>query len=330
MQKARLILIGVGGISKRHIRDLSAVPEAEIVALADPSMDSVNKTRKMFPHLEQVPHYSDYKQALAEVEADGALILTPHFLHYEQGMACLDAGLHVLMEKPFVHGLDNGARIIARAKEKNKHLAIAYQRHLLGPFLHIRNMVVNGELGNLQYICAYQAQRWLESQRGTWRQDPSVSCGGQLNDSGSHLLDAVLWVTGLKPEEVSARIDKRGTGVDIDSAVTVRFAGGAVGTFNVVGSASTGMYEDISINGDKGAALYRNGQLLVCREGERKPSEVTKDQFPQESNPDRNFVELILGKVSEPAAPAECGLQINQLTEAAWESDKQGGKVVKL
>jgi predicted dehydrogenase len=258
------------------------------------------------------------------------LILTPHFLHFEQGMACLDAGLHVLMEKPFVHGIDSCNEIIAHAKAKGKHLAIAYQRHLMSPFLYMREFVRSGALGEIRYINAYQTQGWLENTRGTWRQDPEASCGGQLNDSGSHLLDAVLWVTGLKPTEVSARIDKRGTGVDIDSAITVRFEGSALGTINVVGSAAGGMYEDISINGSKGSLLYRVGQLYVLREGEKKPSLVSPEELPPSSNPDRNFVELILGRVEEPAAPAECGLQINVLTEAAWQSDRQGGEVIRL
>ncbi|MCC2685779.1 MAG: putative dehydrogenase [Paenibacillaceae bacterium] len=331
MSKVKLIVIGLGNISKRHLKDLSNVAEAEIVALADPSLDALERTRQQYPHLADVPHYSDYKQALAEVKADGALILTPHFLHYEQGIACLDAGLHVLMEKPFVHGVESCERIIAHAKAQGKHLAIAYQRHLMGPFLYIREFIRSGGLGDIRYVNAYQTQAWLEGTRGTWRQDPEASCGGQLNDSGSHLLDAVLWVTGLKPTEVSARIDKRGTGVDIDSAITVRFAGGALGTFNVVGSAAGGgMHEDISINGSKGSVLYRSGTLQVLREGEKRPSAVAPEQLPPSGNPDRNFVDLILGRVDEPAAPAECGLQINVLTEAAWKSDRQGGEVIRL
>jgi predicted dehydrogenase len=330
MDKVKLIVIGLGGVSKKHIKDIIAHEEAEIAAIVDPFMEAVQKTRQSFPQLSEVPHYADCKQALAEGKADGALILTPHHLHYEQGMACLEAGLHVLMEKPFVHGIENGFSIIRYARSQGKHLAIAYQRHLQGPFMYIRNLIRNQELGQLRYVCAYQSQRWLDSTKGKWRQDIQLSKGGQLNDSGSHLLDVVLWTTGLVPEEVSARIDNRETQVDIDSAVTVRFQGGAMGTFNVVGSSSAGMYEDITFHGDKGAAFYRNGQLLVCREGEAKPQAVSPDQFPESSTPVRNFVDLILGRAEEPAAPAECGLLINKLTEAAWESGHNGSVIVRM
>jgi predicted dehydrogenase len=251
-------------------------------------------------------------------------------MHFEQGMACLDGGLHVLMEKPFVSGSENAERIIAHAESLNKHLAVAYQRHLMGPYIYMRNLIQNGELGNINYICAYQAQRWLQGTIGSWRQNPELSCGGQLNDSGSHLLDVVLWVTGLEPESVSAFIDNRGSQVDIDSALTVRFREGAIATFNVVGSASIGWREDVSIHGDKGTVLYRNSKILVAKEGERNLVEVSEDEFPPSSDPNRDFVDLVLGRVSEAAAPSSCGLRIARLTEADWNSAANGSQVIRL
>ncbi|MBW7460429.1 gfo/Idh/MocA family oxidoreductase, partial [Paenibacillus sepulcri] len=179
-------------------------------------------------------------------------------------------------------------------------------------------------------ICAYQAQRWLIGATGSWRQNLALSCGGQLNDSGSHLLDVVLWVTGLEPESVSAVIENHGREVDIDSAVTVRFKGGAIATFNVVGSASISWHEDVSIHGDKGSVLYRNNKILVAREGEKSLTEVSVEELPASSDPDIDFVDLVLGRVSEAAAPSSCGLRIARLTEAAWKSAANGSKVISL
>ncbi|WP_274650871.1 Gfo/Idh/MocA family protein [Paenibacillus humicola] len=330
MEKVRFLMIGVGGMGRQHIRKLLEVPEAEIAALADPSDAAVERVKTDFPQLADVAVYKDYKEAIAEAGADAAVIVSPHSMHFEQGMACLDGDLHVLMEKPFVAGSENAARIIARAEEKKRHLAVAYQRHLMGPYMYIHDLIAKGELGNINYICAYQAQRWLIGAKGTWRQNLALSCGGQLNDSGSHLLDVVLWLSGLEPESVSAFIDNRGTEVDIDSAVTVRFQGGAIATFNVVGSASIGWHEDVSIHGDKGSILYRNNKILVAREGERGLTEVPEEELPASSDPDRNFVDLVLGRIGEAAAPSSCGLRIARLTEAAWKSAAEGSRVIPL
>ena len=200
----------------------------------------------------------------------------------------------------------------------------------MGPYVHLRNLVQSGELGNIQFIVAYQCQNWLTLTAGTWRQDPELSCGGQLNDSGSHLLDVVLWITGLEPEKVFAEIDNRGSRVDIDTALTVRFRGGAIATFNVVGSSTTGMIEDITIHGDRGAAFLRNSKVSVAKAGELQPVEVPAEEMPDLGNPDSNFVDLLLGRVKEPAAPAEYGAKIARLTEAAWLSAQRGGEIIRL
>ncbi|MDF2961533.1 MAG: putative dehydrogenase [Paenibacillus sp.] len=330
MERIRFLMIGVGGMGREHIRRLDQIPEAEIVALADPSAAAVEEVKKRFPGLADVPAFTDYREAVSRANADAAVIVSPHSMHFDQGMACLNGGLHVLMEKPFVAGSENAERIIAYAEAVNKHLAVAYQRHLMGPYIYIRNLIQSGDLGKINYICAYQAQRWLAGTTGTWRQNPDLSCGGQLNDSGSHLLDVVLWVTALEPESVSAFIDNRGSQVDIDSAVTVRFREGAIATFNVVGSASIGWREDVSIHGEKGTVLYRNNQILVAKEGQREAVEVPFDELPASSDPNRDFVDLLLGKIAEAAAPASCGLRIARLTEAAWKSAANGSQVVRI
>ncbi|EXX87973.1 oxidoreductase [Paenibacillus darwinianus] len=330
MEKVRFLMIGVGGMGREHIRRLQDVPEAEIVGLADPSAESVAQVKMSFPQLENVPVYTDYREAIAQSNADAGIIVSPHRLHFEQGMACLDGGLHVLMEKPFVDGSVNAARIIAHAESVGMHLAIAYQRHLMGPFIYIRDLVQSGALGKINFITAYQAQNWLELAAGTWRQKLALSCGGQLNDSGSHLLDVVVWMTGLEPESVSAFIDNRGTEVDIDSAVTVRFREGAVGTFNVVGSASIGWHEDVSIHGEYGTVLFRNNRIWVAKAGQTELAEVPESELPASSDPNRDFVDLVLGRISEAAAPSTCGLRIARLTEAAWRSAAEGCRVVSL
>ena len=324
MEKVRILLIGVGTMGRLHLRRLRVLPEAHIVGLVNPSPSGITLAQKLFPQLAHVPVWSDYRTALREVEADAAIIASPHVWHFEQGMACLDAGMHVLLEKPFVSGSDNAETLARSAVQKQKHLAVAYQQHLEGPFLFMREVIQSGELGPLTFFSAYQAQNWLRSTAGTWRQNPELSCGGQLNDSGSHLLDAMLWLTSLEPTEVSTVLNTRGTPVDVDAVLSVHFRGGAIASLNIVGSASVNWWLDIALHGEKGTLLYRNQKLLLAREGERVPREIPSTAFPASSDPACNFVELILGRVGEAAAPASYGVATACLTEAAYESARQG------
>ncbi len=324
METVRILLLGAGGMGRYHLKQLLKLPEVEIAGLVDPAEASIAATFKQFPDLAGTPTFTDYRQALEAVAADAALIVTPHSEHFEQGMACIEAGLHVLMEKPFVSGSQNAERLIEAAGLKSRHLAVSYQRHVEGPFVYLRDLVQSGALGTVRFVAAYQAQAWLQGTRGTWRQNPVISHGGQLNDSGSHLLDVVLWLTGLEAAEVSATIENRGAPVDVDSVVSIRFKGGAIASFNIIGSASLHWHEDVSVHGDKGSALYRNGTLAVAREGEKTATHVPADALPESSTPDKNFVDLLLGRVAEPAAPAACGLLITRVTEAAMRSAETG------
>lgn len=324
MEKVRILLLGAGGMGRYHLKQLTKQPEVEIAGIVDPAGASIATAFERFPDLAGTPVFGDYRDALQQVKADAAVIVTPHSEHFAQGMACIEAGLHVLMEKPFVSGSDNAARLIEAARENGRHLAVSYQRHLEGPFVYLRDLVRSGELGTIRFVSAYQAQSWLALTGGTWRQDPNLACGGQLNDSGSHLLDIVLWLSGLDPTEIHATIENRGIAVDVDSVVNIRFDGGAIASFNIVGSASISWCEDVSVHGTLGTALYRNGAIAVARAGETKVTPVPAEELPEDSTPDKNFVDLLLGRVPEAAAPPACGLLITRVTEAAMQSAETG------
>ena len=53
--------------------------------------------------------------------------------------------------------------------------------------------------------------------------------------------------------------------------------------------------------------------------------EVT-EELPPSSTPDQNFVDVILGRDTN-RVPAECGLRVIELTEAAWKSAELGRAV---
>ena len=131
--------------------------------------------------------------------------------------------------------------------------------------------------------------------------------GGQLNDSGSHLLDVVLWMVDLAPARVSAFMDYLDTEVDINSALSIVFENGALANFSVVGTGpGPGMWEDITIWGTKGAIYSRNGRV-TCKYGGNAPVEVDANSLPSRfASPDQNFVDAILGR-DEIQVPPVCG-----------------------
>ena len=320
--KIRMGMIGCGGIMRGHLKRTLGIPEAKIVALCDISDESIQRTTTDIPQLVGLPVYEDYREMLDKERLDAVQIATPHTLHFPMGMDALDKGLHVLMEKPLVCSVDHAKKLIAKADGAGKTILLSYQRHYQPEFRYMRKVIEEGQIGKVTYLSALQCQQWKKGTVGKWRQDPELSGGGQLNDSGSHLIDIILWTTGLAVDELSAYIDNLGTLVDINSALAFRFTNGAQGTVSVVGDAPC-FYEDFTIWGEEGVLFYRNGQLTHCQPDGQM---VKPENMPESTNPDQNFVDAILGREVN-WVPPTCGLRVIELTEAAWKSAELGAPV---
>ena len=325
MDKIRVGFIGCGGNASGHIGRVLDIPEAEVVALCDVDQASLQRAKERNAKAAELPEFTHYQEMLEQVELDAVEISTPHTLHFEQIMAALDKGLHVLTEKPMVCTVDHAHQVIAKAEETGKVLMISYQRHLQAQYRYVRNQIAAGELGDIQFMSALQDQKWYQGTIGLWRQQMALSGGGQLNDSGSHLLDIVLWMTGLEVAEVQAYMEYLDSEVDINSALSLRFGNGALGTIAVVGNSPTsGIWEDITIWGTKAVVYLRQGQIFYKTQHSNEVYEV--NNLPGSTTPDQNFIDAILGR-DQVQVPPECGLRVIELTEAAWASAASGQPV---
>jgi predicted dehydrogenase len=339
----RVGLIGLGNNMMGHVGRLLQMPEVEIVAGVDPFGPA--RLHERYPQLSGLKIFADHNEMLREVKPDAVEISTPHSFHHQQIVDSLRAGAHVLCEKPMVNSVRDAEDVIRVRDETGKVVLVSYQRHTQPTFVKIKQLIDEGAIGEVEFIQALQNQQWYASKfriagpdgsltnqersadEMPWRVKPELSGGGQLNDSGSHLVDILLHVTGLEPELVFAQQQGFNLLVDVNSAITVRFTNGATGNVSIVGQApgiGGAVWEDVTIYGSRGALFYRMvGQpefkptLELRQVGNPKP--VDLGPLPEASSPDQNFVDAILGR-AKVASPAECGLRVMQLSEAAWKS----------
>jgi len=322
--KIRVGFIGVGGISRGHFTRLKQHKNAEVVALCDIREEAIQRMHEYDPDSQKCAVFSDWKTMIKEVELDGVLILTPHTLHYEMSMGALRAGLHVLCEKPMVCTVAHAKRLMKQIEKSGKVYSISYQKHNSAEYLYIRDCLTKKKYGEVQYITVLQSQDWYRNQTrpGVWRGIPELSGGGQLNDSGSHVLDIIQWCSGLVPKEVFAFIDNLDSKVDILTAASVKFTNGALASIAINGNGIQ-FYEDLTFYCEDGAFFMRQHKLM---EQNRKDGLFEPENRFKGSDPDTGWINLILGK-GENMVPAVCGLRVIQLTEAAWESGASGEPV---
>lgn len=314
MEKLRFGIIGAGGMAHSHVRRISAMEETEIVAICDVNEDGVQAMIAKHA-LQGTRMYRDYQDMLAKERLDAVVIITPHTLHFTQGMDALHSGCHVLIEKPMATSARDAATLIETAEKLGKKLQVSYQRHFQPEFLYIKKAIEDGVIGRLTSVTASLHQDWKQLSEGTWRQDPALSGGGMLMDSGSHIVDVMLWTTGLTPEHVSAVIQTHGAPVELDTFASIKFREGAVGGLNIIGYAP-GWHETYAFCGEKGGIFYENGRLTLRRHGQ---PDAAPELPPVDTNADRSFVDAILGR-REVAVPGEFAKRVVQLTEQIYQA----------
>jgi predicted dehydrogenase len=328
-------LIGCGGNMRGHIRRIVTIPGVEIVGIVELAAENVARAVEQYPQLAAVPMFQAHGELLA-LAPDAVTISTPHTLHAEQILASLDAGAHVLVEKPMTCTSAEARAVCARARQSGKTVMVSYQRHQQALYRWMRRFIAEGGLGELQFVQAGQYQSWYEGRRAGrgWRHLAHLAGGGQLNDSGSHMVDILLHVTGLQPQTVAAFQQNLGLEVDVNMAINIQFDGGALGNIAIVGQSpgiGGAVYEDVTITGSKAGLYYRvmaqpdNRPVLQLRlAGKTEPEPELPGAMPPSTDPDHAFIDVILGR-AENEAPPECGLRTIQLSEAAWRSAAAGG-----
>lgn len=338
----RVGLIGCGGNMRGHVSRLVTIRGVEIVGVMEPIASHIALAKEQYPAMKKAAEFTDHRAMLKATEPDAVVISSPHTAHAQQIYDSLRAGCHVLCEKPMVCTTADARKVVRKAKAIGKHVVVSYQRHQQPLFRWMKSFIASGGLGRLQFLGAQQYQSWYDHFKlhpQAWRLFPEQSGGGQLNDSGSHLVDILLHVTGLQPRKVSALTQSFDFRVDINATVNISFKGGAMGSINILGGArGIGLWvpEDITIIGEEAALYYRvlgqpgnEARLEYRLKGKTQAEECLPGKMPEGSDPDHHFVDVILGR-AENEAPPECGLRTIQLTEAAWQSAAQGGAPVEV
>lgn len=324
-------MIGIGGLGHLQAQVSQDLENVSIVAGADIAKEA----REVFHTEFQRPVYSDYRQMLQEhsEELDAATIVTPHTLHYDQAQACLQHGLHVLVEKPMVTDVADARDLVKSASERGLVLQVGYQRHFNPIYQRLRQHVLDGYIGDIHTVNCYIGQDWIRANSGTWRIDPRLSGGGQLYDTGSHLLDALLWVTDSEPVTVTAQVDYAEPQIDVNSVATLECRRNERPFVASVAISGEGM----NISPREGYVIYGTDGLLTYDGSVIELEERSGTTYTTEIEGEPDFKSLTRQKINnfaasvqghtEPAVPGTVGFRVTAVTEAIYRAAESGTAV---
>ena len=213
MKTIRVGIIGCGALGVVHAKRLSAFPGVQVRAVSDPDDAAMRRVADVVPGATPVEFFSDYRDLLANANLNAVSINSPNRWHVEQLLASLDRKLHVLCEKPLSMVPSEVEQVVQATKAAGTTVAIAYQSRYRRDSRILRRALQSGDYGTVTSIDVFSCEDWVTPNRGTWRHDPERCPGGFFADANGHQLDLLFWLTGLRPFELQATIENRGTPV---------------------------------------------------------------------------------------------------------------------
>ena len=209
-------------------------------------------------------------------------IATPNFTHFEIAKAAVEAGFNVICDKPMTFDLAQAEELAAAVDQSNVVFAVSHNYTGYPLVRQAREMILNGELGEIQAVRSNYIQGWLrtrlettEQKQAAWRTDPAKSgAAGCFGDIATHAYNLGRYMTGLLPAEISCHLKTFEEGRQLDDYGTaiVRFDNGGLGTVTA-SQISHGRENDLSIeiDGTLGAIQWRQeepNQLVVRANGQ--------------------------------------------------------------
>jgi predicted dehydrogenase len=331
MKKTRAAIIGCGGMAQYHLKNiLKQQDTTQIVALCDPSPAALKTTTEKFRQAKLLapPTFTSLDLMLAELsdEIEAVYIITPHAMHHDQAVACMESGIDVLLEKPMAMNTGEATSLIETRDRTCRLLVISFQGSLSPEIRTAVKLLRSGELGEILNINGMAWQGWKEITQGSWRQQPELSGGGFMFDTGAHLLNTASDLAGEAFVEVSAWFHMRGAPVDILAVAMGRLQSGALVTFNACGDTIDVCSSDIRVfcrDGILQTGMW-GGHLNLQRRGELELKPV---ECPLSLGPWQQFLAVRRGELANPSPP-EIGLRMIRLWDALRESAQQGGRPV--
>ena len=213
---------------------------------------------------------------------DFVSVATPNHMHFPVAKAALEAGFHVVCDKPLTLTLAE-AEALAKVVAASKSVFVVTHNYTGYPLVRqAREMILSGQLGEIQAIRAEYIQGWLRTRlesegqkQAAWRTDPTKSgVAGCFGDIGTHAYNLGRYMTGLLPEKISVNLKTFVPDRPLDDYghAVIRYENGALGTVTA-SQISHGRENDVRIQIDGTLASLEwhqenPNQLFVRKNGE--------------------------------------------------------------
>lgn len=340
----KYLIAGLGSVGRRHMRNLLALGEKDIVLL---------RTRKATlpdDELAGYPVENDLREALKKHKPDAVIVANPTSLHLETAVPAAEAGCHILLEKPISGSTEGLGELESAVQKSGSKVLVAFQFRFHPGLMRAKQLISNGEIGRIisahvhfgEYLPAWHP--WEDYRQGyAARSD----LGGGVVLTQCHSLDYLPWLVG-KVKSVwgfTGKISDLEVDVEDTAEIGLRFESGALANlhldfnqqppahrFEIIGTKGTIKW-DLA---DGATRIYRaSAESLAISTGRDIKAGGEWESYPLPEGWERNvmfldqmrhFVDVVNGK-SESTCVLDDGVRVQRLVEAIHTSNATGSAV---
>lgn len=222
----KFVIVGLGSIGRRHLKNLIALGEKDIILCRSMLATLPDDELKGFPVEVAI-------EAALKHKPDAVIISNPTSMHLGAAIPAAAAGCHILLEKPIDNSLDRVPELKKALKKGGGRLLVGFQYRFHPTLKKVKECLSGGRIGRVVSIKSHWGEAlislhpWEDYRKGyAARKD----LGGGVVLTFCHPLDYLSWLFG-PAEFIQARIDTMGN-LDIDvedvADIILRFPGGAL------------------------------------------------------------------------------------------------------
>lgn len=311
-------IIGCGGIGQAHVNAYKQISGVQIVACVDSDLGKAQRTASSYG----AKACADINSVLSDVTA--VSVTTPPMNHYEIAKFFLQRGIHVFCEKPLAMRVDHAQELVNIAREQKRVLMVGFKMRFEPIFIRAKERLPM--IGELIAVSATKLQPFA-GRPCDWR--PQV---GAMYELSVHDFDLIHWITGRKPERVSAQYlgHRMGWPREDSFSITVGYSGGVVGQLSgVYAQQASFFYRDLTLTflGEKGYLRIERPDRIVLHLDKFTVEDVPADggnAFAAELTHFRN----VINGTENNLLDGQFGLWATQIVEGANTSFREKREVV--
>ena len=170
-ERVRIGMIGVGGRGHELLEQVLAVPNAQLVAIADIYSRARGEAQKLVPGLRT---FDDHRRLL-ETDLDGIIVASPLHLHARHFLDTVAAGKDLYCEKTMTWSIAEADECLAAAKKSDRVIQIGLQHESSGGLADTRKWIRQGLTGKITHVESWMSRNTPHGQ-GQWVRPVPSDC----------------------------------------------------------------------------------------------------------------------------------------------------------